>query len=100
MIAFIFTDALDEFGVGEQRERNVCTPWFRIGFRIIERDLNLHSPKVDSSETLCNAQCLRVWVARIIKPALIVKSDGFRNKSIALPFPNGISKPAGICLRR
>src|SRR5262245_58568668 len=100
MVSFVFADAFDQFGVGEQRERNVCTPWFRIGFRIIERNLNLHPAKVDSSETLRDAQCLCVRVARIIKPALVIKSDSFRNKSIAFPFPNGISEPTGIGFRR
>src|SRR5215471_4007477 len=100
MVSFVFTNALDEVGIGKQRKRYGCAPGFGVGLGIVKRDLNFHAPEIKPAESFGYAQLFAVRMPRIVEPALIVEAYSLSHKSIAFPFADRVSKPTGIRFRR
>src|SRR5262245_18300690 len=100
MVSFVFTNALDEISIREQRERNCGAPGLCVGLGIVKRDLNFHAPEIKPAETLRYAQLFAMRMSWIVEPALIVKAYSLRHKRVAFPFADRVSKPTGIRFRR
>src|SRR5262249_26871663 len=59
MVSFIFTNALDQFGIRKQIESYGSAPWLRIRLRVIERNLQFHPAEVRPAKTFRHAGASR-----------------------------------------
>ena len=72
----------------------------RVGLRIVERDVNVQSAGVKSTETLGHVQGVAIGMAEPIEPALVVEPRRFHDELVTLPATNRIAQPGWIRVAR
>src|SRR5581483_8663317 len=95
MVFLVFADAFDEFGVCKQIEWNLHRPGLRVSLWVIERKLHIQMPEIRTAEPLGDAKRLRVRMARIVEPTLVVEANRLGNEGITVPMADRIAEPGG-----
>src|SRR5947209_17977491 len=91
-VLFVFVaDRLQQLATAIQLRVNRNRPWSGIRLGIVERELNIHVPKVAAAEAFGHMQGFRMRVAAEIKPRFIVKARRFDHERVALPMTDRIS---------
>jgi hypothetical protein len=77
-----------------------CQPWFQanrpwpgISFRIRKSDEQFHAADVETAKAFGSLQGIRVRMASVIKPGLIVETCRFQDKRVAFPWADRRTHP-------
>jgi hypothetical protein len=70
-IPFVLADVFDQFRVWKQIERHGDAPRLSIGFRIVDRELNLEMPEVAALISLDKVQRVRRRMTSEIEPGIV-----------------------------
>src|SRR5206468_1808780 len=89
----LVADSLHEFRIQHQSGLFFDGPRFRVGFRIIDRDLNIDVAEIPPPEPLDQMECFRRRRAQLIHPHLSVKASRVHNERVTVPFTGGITEP-------
>src|SRR5213594_526189 len=89
----LVADSLHEFRIQHQSGLFFDSPRFRVGFRIIDRDLNVDVAEIPPPETLDQMECFRRRRAQLIHPHLSVKASRVHNEHVTVPSARGITEP-------
>src|SRR5512144_3039878 len=100
ILVVLFADALDEIGVRYKAPRKLDVPRFRVGFRIVDCDLDVHVADSRSVETFRDAERLSRWQPTHVEPCFPVLSFSLDDKGVVLPMANRIAHPSRLRIFR
>lgn len=86
-------DVLDQLVVGLQHLRLDLANRFRVGLRIVNRDLNVHVPEIAAAETLRQLHDITMRVAEPVQPGFVVETDRFDDQRVAIPLVQQVFGP-------
>src|SRR5262249_22409725 len=75
-------------------------PGFRVGFWIIDSEVEFYGVVIDAMVTLDRAHLVTVRLALCAQPCLILETDCFNDQSVSLPPPDGVAIPPRVGIVR
>src|ERR1700677_3451465 len=96
----LFTDILSDVVFRQEMNFARDGPGFGVGFRIVDRELNVHMSYITARETLGQMHRFGLGMASHIQPFFAVEARGFNHQRIAFPMPNRVTLPRGIRIHR
>src|SRR5207237_5970816 len=75
-------------------------PDFRVGFRIVDGEIELDRIVIEAPVALDRAHLIAVWLSLRPQPRLVIETGRFGDKGISFPASNGISIPSRIRILR
>src|SRR5262249_60071761 len=95
-VELVLADAFDQFGVGQQIERQVHRPGHRESLDVVECDLQVQVTEVAAPKSFRRPQCVAVRQTAVVHPRLIVESHRVDDEYVAIPATDGVAKPRGL----
>src|SRR5580704_12911881 len=100
-VSFTFrADVFSDLVAGIEIGHALDDPGFRIGSRIVNRELDFQMSQIGAAKAFDHVQHLRVPMARAVEPRLIVEPHAIDHQRIPLPMPNRVSHPSRIRILR
>jgi hypothetical protein len=97
----VVAEEFDQLRVGLQDERGAEGPGFRVRFRIVDGDLQIHVADVEAAESLDHSKGIAVRVGfERIEPPVVLESGGLDDKRLSVPAAHGVSEPGRLGRRR
>src|SRR5262249_22570742 len=93
-------NALDELDVRLEAPTELDVPGFRVGLRIVDRDVDLHLADRLPCEPLDDAQRLGAGQPAHVEPRPAVLTDCLDDQRVALPFADRIAHPRRLGVLR
>src|SRR5437867_3185045 len=91
----LIADVFHYFSIRPQVHRLSDCPRLCIDLGVIDRDLQIHMPKVFPAKVLDDVKSIRRWLARLIHPRLSIEPFTVDYQSVAIPLRCGITPPCG-----
>ena len=96
-VFFVLAEGFDQVGIGQQVDRYLDSPRFRVRFGIFNGDVHFEMPEILACETLGNFALFRQGMALAsVDPCFAVEPDGFNYQRVAFPMADGVTEPAGL----
>src|SRR5678816_891435 len=80
----LLADELDEVFIFPEPPVDADRPRFRVGFRIVDRDIDLDAPVLRAAEFLGDLSAAREGRALDVQPSFVPQTDRLDDKRIAL----------------
>src|SRR5579863_446177 len=92
----LIADELDQVGIGNQLRMQFGFPRFRVCFRVVDGELNVHVAEVAPVDSFGQVHPVAGRIAPPRKPGLPVESVGFNHQGVAFPVTGRIAHPGRI----
>src|SRR5579859_1384735 len=78
----------------------VAHPRFRVGLWVSEGHGHFQSIGIDAAPAFLEAHLVAMWISEVVEPGSVVVTGGVDDKSVSLPFTNGVSVPGWVGIFR
>src|SRR5580704_8220298 len=78
----------------------VAHPGFRVGLRVGESHGHFQSIGIDAAPAFLQVHLVAVRISEVVEPGSVVVTDRVDDKSVSLPFANGVSVPGWVGILR
>src|SRR5690348_7893794 len=89
----LLADELDQLFVDAEPPVDAHRPWFCIGLRVVDSDVDFDPSVVRPAELFGDLRAGREGGALNVQPSLVSQPDSLDNKGIALVLANGVAIP-------